>query len=171
MVWTKMHKQTPSIRPKYLILFFSSALVPSVPSSTSLCNWLYTLVSWSTPKQCYAIILSVTALQAHKYKDTLFGSLPCFVPVALPSYVSLQTHTVLPVNKYSLSFRIINTVLVKSSSLKDETECIWAYIDTKHTELHCWRIFLLHFVYVVFFFFFFFLASALRPKKFGVEGE
>lgn len=77
-------------------------------------------MSWSRPKQCYSIIPSVTALQAHKNKDTLFGSLPCLtVP---PSTLCVTTkHTVLTVNKYSLSFRIINTVLVKSS-LKDATE-------------------------------------------------
>lgn len=88
------------------------------------------------------MICSVTALQAHKYKDTLFGSLPCLLSSS--SSVSLQTHThtVLPVNKYSLSSQIINTVLVKLS-LKDETVCVQAYMNTKHTELHCWKIFLL----------------------------
>lgn len=117
-------------------------------------------------QQCYAIIPSVTALQAHKYKDTLFGSLPCLIFINLPSYVSLQTHTVLPVNKYSLSSRIINTVLVKSSSLKDETECIGAYIDTKHAELHCWKIFFLCFCHISSSF----LASALRPKIWSGRG-
>lgn len=143
MVWTKMHTQTPSVRPKYSIsfVFCHSFPLPLLPHVASLCNWLYTLVSWSRPKQCYVIIPSVTALQAHKYKDTL-ALCPASFPIILPSCVSIQTHTVLPVNKYSLSFRIINTVLVNSSSLKDETECIWAYIDTKHTQLHCWKIFL-----------------------------
>lgn len=145
------------------VSFYFHSLPLSLPlHAASICNWLYTLESWSRPKQCY-IIPSITAQQAHKYKDTLFGSLPCLLPTILPSYVSLETHTVLPVNKYSLSFRIINTVLVKSSSLKDETECIWAYINTKHTELHCWKIFLLRLYTAcfsssfVFFFFFFWL--------------
>ncbi len=176
MVWTKMHTQTPSIRPKYSISFlFFFSLVPSCPflhTLLSLCNWLYTLVSWSRPKQCYAIIPSVTALQAHKYKDTLFGSLPgslpCLIPIILPSYVSLQTHTVLPVNKYSLSFRIINTVLVKSSSLKDETECIWAYVKYKTHRIALLEDIPSLFVYVVFFLFF--LASALRPKVWSGRG-
>lgn len=68
--------------------------------------------------------------------------------------VSWQTHTVIPVNKYSLSFLVINTVLVKS--LKDKTECIWAYNNIKHTIALLEEIFFLHV-------FLFFLASALRP--------
>lgn len=51
-------------------------------------------MSWSRPKQCYAIIPSITATQAHKYKDTLFGSLPCLIPIILPSLcVTRNTHS------------------------------------------------------------------------------
>lgn len=104
-----------------------------------------TLVSWFRPEQCYSTILpSATARQAHIYKDTLAL---CLVPFRLAFIpVSLQTRTLLPVNKYSLSFRIINTVLVKSS-WKDQTVWMWAYINTKHTELHCWEILLLSCMY------------------------
>lgn len=127
----------------------------SVPSSAR-CNWLYTLVSWSRPKAvlCYYPFCYSTAGTQIQRHSVWLSALP-HSPIILPSYVSLQTHTVLPVNKYSLSSRIINTVLVKSSSLKDETECIWAYIDTKHTELHCWKIFLLRLSCLFVFFFFF----------------
>lgn len=83
-----MHTQTPSIRPKYnffCFCFFLSLFLLFLPRHASLCNWLYTLVSWSRPKRCYPIIPSVTALQAHKHKDTQFGSLPRLIPIILPT--------------------------------------------------------------------------------------
>lgn len=153
MVWTKMHTQSPSIiRPDLFLVFFNQLFPLSLPEHASLCNWLYTLVSWSRPKQCYSSIPSVTALQAHKYKDTLFGALPCLIPIILPSHVSLQTHAVLPVNKYSLSFRIINTVLVKSLSLKDKIELLFERMLIQNTQLHCLEDFPSSFVYLVFFY-------------------
>lgn len=53
-------------------------MFPCVPSSTN-CDWLYTLVSGQ--HKCYLPFPQIQ--QAHKYKDTPFGSLPCLMPVFL----------------------------------------------------------------------------------------
>lgn len=103
----------------------------------------------------YPLCFSTTGTQIQRHSVWLSALPPFFF------CVTTNTHTVLPVNKYSLSSQIINTVLVKSS-LKDETVCVQAYMNTKHTELHCWKILLLCFFFC---FFFFFLALALRPKN------
>lgn len=122
---------------------------PLVPHTAPPWNWLYALVSWSRPKAVlcyYPFCYSTTGTQRQK---TLCLAL-CLVPLSLlPSFllsflcVTTNTHSapckqvlfVLPDYKYCFGKLII----------KRRDGVYLSNIDTKHTELHCWKIFLLHF--------------------------
>lgn len=112
IVWTETHTdKNPWKRPKNATVSHCGFLHPQLVNEIDC-----TLVSLSRPKQWIANARTypASALQAQKHflKKRHAGSLPCLHPLILPNVCRYKQ--VLPVNKQSLSFRIINTVLVTS---------------------------------------------------------
>lgn len=172
--WSPRCTHKPLLLGQSISYVFLSLCLYSLfhPRHASSRNWLYKLVSWS---RLIGVVLS--SLQLPHYRHTNIKTLSLALGPASFQFSFLQTEAVLPVNKYSLSFRIINTVLVNAWSIKDETECILVYTDTKHT-IALWEefpssfVFLLVGFFVLFCFLFFsYFGFSIKAQKSGVLGK